>query len=72
MLAYRRDLPGKIDVFCQIHLALLERAVEISFSDSITAICLLVDQGDEAVFDLKVHREAFFDLVLEVAFCLDR
>lgn len=64
---YWGDLPGQIDILCQLHLALLERTLEISLADRFAAIRLLVDERNEAVFNLKVHLETLADFLLEVA-----
>jgi len=63
----RRDLPGQIDILGQLHLALLEWTLKISLSNCVAAVCLLVDERDETVFDLEMHHEAFTDFFLEVA-----
>ena len=68
---HRRDLPGQIDILGQAHLALLERAVEISLLDRVAAVCVLVDERDEAVLDLEMHLEALADLLFKVTCCLD-
>lgn len=69
--AHRRNLPGQIDVLGQAHLAFLERAVKVSLLDSLTSICVLVDERDDAILDLKVHGETLANFLLEVARGLD-
>ena len=64
---YRGDLPGQIDILGQLHLALLQWTLKISLSNRVAAVCLLVDERDETVFDLEMHHEAFTDFFLEVA-----
>ena len=63
----RRDLRRQIDIRGQAHLALLERALEVTFLDRLAPVGVLVDEGDEAVFDLQVHFEALVDLLFEGA-----
>ena len=68
---YRRNLPGQINVLGQAHLALLERALEVTLLYRFATIRVLVDECDEAVLDLQVHLETLTDLLLEVACGLD-
>jgi hypothetical protein len=71
MRAYRRNFPWDVDVLGESHLALVERALEVCLADGVASICLLVDQGDQAVLDLQVHFEALLNLLLEVTRGLD-
>lgn len=68
---YRRNLPGQADVLGEGHLALVQRALEVCLADGVASVGVLVDEGDEAVLDLQVHREALLDLLLEVTRRLD-
>lgn len=68
---YRWDFTGQRNVLGQAHLALVERALEICLADGVATVCFLVDEGDQAVLDLKVHLEALLDLFLEGAGRLD-
>lgn len=67
MYAYRRNLLGDIDVLGQLHLALLDRTCHVGFLDRFAEVGFLVDERDEAVFDLEVHLRAFVDRFLELA-----
>lgn len=68
---YGRNFTGKFHVLGQGHLALLERALEISLANCLAAVCLLVDEGNQPVFDLEVHLEALANLLFEVTGRLD-
>jgi hypothetical protein len=63
--AYRRDLLGEIHILCQAHVALVERALQVNLANGFAQIGLLVDQGDQTVFDLKVHFGALFDFLFK-------
>lgn len=41
--AYRRDLLGKVDVLGELHLALLQRALQVSLLDRVASVGVLVD-----------------------------
>jgi hypothetical protein len=62
-----RDLLRQLDVLGQGQLALLERALEVDFSDGVAQVGGLPDDGDQAVLDGQVHLGAVFDLRGEVA-----
>lgn len=64
---YRRNLPGNINILADGPLALFNRAVEIGLAHCVAAVGVLVDERDEAVFDLEVHLEAFFEGLFEIA-----
>jgi hypothetical protein len=68
---YRRDFPRQLNILGHAHLALVERALEVCLANRLAAVCLLIDQSDQAVLYLEVHLKAFLDLVLEVAARLD-
>jgi hypothetical protein len=62
---------GQVHVLGQLHLAFLERAFQVALLDRVAEVGILVDESDEAVFDLQVHLAALY-LFAEVALCLDR
>lgn len=62
-----RDLLGKLDVFGQSSLALLDRTLEIHVLNGVAQVGILLDDGDQAVLDLQVHFGALLDVLREVA-----
>lgn len=68
---YRRNLLWQVDILGELHLALLQWALEVRLANGVASIRLLVDECNQAVFDLEVHLEALANLLLEVACCLD-
>jgi len=70
-VASRRYLTRQVDILGQFQLALVKWALQIHLLNLITQVRFLVDEGDEAVFDLKVDLRAFLDVLGEVAFCGD-
>jgi hypothetical protein len=68
---YRWDLLWQVNVLGESHVALLERALEVDFRNRVAEVVFLVDEGDEAVFDLDVYFCALFNLLLEIAGSLD-
>ena len=66
--AYRRNLLGQVDVLGELHLALLQRALQIRLLDCLASVGVLVDQGDQVVVaDCEVHLGTLLDLLAEVA-----
>ena len=68
---YRWNLAGQINVLGQAHLALLERAFQVRLANRLTQVRGLVNQSDQAVFDLEMHITTL-NLIFEVPLCLDR
>jgi len=64
----RRHLLGQLHRLAERHLALFERAAEIDLVDLFAQVDFLVEDADEAVFDLEVDFGAGFDGAGEVAF----
>jgi hypothetical protein len=64
---YWGDFSGQVNVLVHAHIALLERALEVGLANRLAAVRLLVDQSDQAILYLQVHREALLNLLLEVA-----
>jgi hypothetical protein len=66
--AYWRDLLGKVDVLGELHLALLERALQVCLLHRLARVGILVNQGNQVVIsDRKVHLGALLDILVEFA-----
>lgn len=63
----RRDLLRQIDLFGQRQIALLEWAREVDLFRRVAEVGGLLDDGDEAVFDLEVKLGAFRDVLVQGA-----
>lgn len=61
----RRDMRRQIHILLQLHLALLQRTLEIHIPQHVAEIIFLVDECDEAVFDRDVDFGAFFNFLFE-------
>lgn len=68
---YRWDLIGQINLLGQGHGTLLQRALEIDILDLLTQIDLLLQQGNQAPFNLQEHRSALLDGIAQGTFCFD-
>lgn len=64
-LTHRRDLIWQIDILGQAHLSLLQWALQVHILDRIAQVCRLPNDGDKAVFDLKMNLCPFFDVLGE-------
>jgi len=63
-----RDLLGQLHRLAERHLALLERTLEIDLVGLFAQVDFLVENADEAVFDLDVDLGAGLDVGGEGAF----
>ena len=68
---YRWDLLGEINILGQRQITLVKRALKVNVGDCLTEVGILVDQGDESVFDRKMSFGAFLNFLLQVALCFD-
>jgi len=57
------DLLGNRHILRDGRVALLERALEVDVADLLAQVGFLVDESDEAVFDLHEHFGAVFDFL---------
>ena len=55
------------DALCEIHGALFERAAEVDVADLVAQVGLLLDERDDAVFDLQKDLGAGLDVLGEGA-----
>ena len=62
-----RELLGQVHLLCELHLPLVERALEVYFVDRVAQVGGLAHDGDDAVLDLQVDLCAGLDVLLEVA-----
>jgi hypothetical protein len=63
----RRDLLGQIHLLRQRRLAFFDRTFEIDVLDCVAEVGGLLDDGDEAVFDLQMDFAALGDVLAEGA-----
>ena len=63
----RRDLLGQLDVLLEREVALLQRALEVDVLDRVAEVGRVLEDGDEAVFDLQVHFGALGDVLVQGA-----
>ena len=68
----RRDLLRQRHIFRQLRVTLIKRTFEVDVLDGVAQVGGLLDDGDEAVFDLEVDGGALFDFFGESTFGCDR
>jgi hypothetical protein len=68
---YRWYLTRQINILGQLQHALLKRAFQIDLLHLLAQVRFLIDEGDEAVFDLEVDLRALLDVLGEVTLCGD-
>ena len=65
---YRRNLGRDIDVLGELHLALLQRALQVCLLHGLARVGVLVDESNVlVVLDDEMRLGAILDLLLEVA-----
>ena len=61
----------QVNIFGERHLAFLQWALEVHINDLFAKISLLLDESDQAIFDLQKDVGALFNLLLESALGFD-
>jgi len=56
------DLIWQIDILGQLQITLLQRAFQVNILNLFAEICFLVDESDDAVFDLDMDFGAVFNV----------
>lgn len=67
----RRDLSGKIDALCNLHVAGLERALEINVTNLLAQVGLGGDEPDQAVLNRQQDVCTLLDLLLDLSLRLN-
>lgn len=69
--AYRRDLGRQVNILRNLHLASLQRALEVDVANLLAQIRLSANKSDKAVLDSQQDVGALLDPLLDLALCVD-